>query len=333
MASQSALEILSTEIFEQIVSQIDEARDLTNFCLASRSIYQRAVPKLYQCWTYYGLVHTTKSLRSFLQTIIWRPDLAAHVRALDIREWGHCERVEDQYGCPWNPSAKFNKVYNDAEQRIKDWGHRPIDCEFEDDGAADEDYEDSDAQSYGSDSSVEGSDSSTEGTQEVELAQLLADQQHDIYSYLQYGSKHCSSNNELRTYWDNAMYLHVSEKLTPEALHILQSADIGFDLDRAVLLKHHASVYTETRNFAVLVAYLLASLPNLQHLYMVFPEPRYGSNDQDAIQRMLETSFETEENTMLEKLETLHIASALRESTPPSVEIGSNVCCRYRSGW
>ena len=84
-------------------------------------------------------------------------------------------------------------------------------------------------------------------------------------------------------------------------------------LDRHLLLKYHASIYTMTRDFAVLVAHLLASLPNLQHLYMVFPEPRFGRTEQNAIQRMLETSFEAPENTMLEKLETLHICSALRE--------------------
>jgi len=104
MASQSALEMLSVELFDNIVSQIDDIRDLSTLCLVSRTIYQRAVPKLYRSWRYRGtglIKHSQKSLRTFLQTVIWRPDLAAHVRVLDVREWCDCPTLETEVRCPW----------------------------------------------------------------------------------------------------------------------------------------------------------------------------------------------------------------------------------------
>ncbi|KAH8763497.1 hypothetical protein F5882DRAFT_383597 [Hyaloscypha sp. PMI_1271] len=101
MTGQSAFETLSTELFENIISQVNRPPDLNALCLVSRSIYQRVVPRLYHSWKYHGLQHSQKSLRPFLQTIIWRPDLAAHIRVLDVREWGDYPQLEYEQGCPW----------------------------------------------------------------------------------------------------------------------------------------------------------------------------------------------------------------------------------------
>jgi len=314
MASHSPFGMLSIELFEDIISQIDEPRDLSMLCLVSRAIYERVVPKLYQSWTYHGHEHSSKSLRNFLQTVIWRPDLAAHVRTLDVREWGHCRRLENEYGCPWSDESKWvNIMYDDAKEREKDWGHKYPEYLLEDDGATDEDYEDSDAQNYGSDSSEEFSDSDTEDRSDVEIQQLIVDREDEFYAVFRFTSRMCPSDNEMRTFWDRAMYLHLPETLTPEISHFLRTAAIEAGLDPDVLLKHHASVYTKNGHFAVLVAHLLASLPNLQHLFMVFTEPDYWTSEHKAIQMMLNQSFAEENNAVLQSLETLHISSALRQ--------------------
>ena len=92
MATGSVFENLSNELFESITDHIEEPRELSTLCLVSRAFYHRVVPKLYQSWSYRGLEQPTGSIRSFLQTILARPDLAAHVKTLDIREWGKCPR-------------------------------------------------------------------------------------------------------------------------------------------------------------------------------------------------------------------------------------------------
>ncbi|KAE9370888.1 hypothetical protein N431DRAFT_42898 [Stipitochalara longipes BDJ] len=315
MASHSPFETIAIELFEKIISHIDEPRNLSALCLVSRAFYKRVVPTLYQSWTYHGLKHSSKSFRNFLQTVIWRPDLAAHVRVLDVREWGHCPRLENQYGCPWTDEGEWvNIKYDDAKERDQDWGYRLANYLFEDDGAADEDYEDSDAQSYGSDSSEEFSDSDAEDGSDMDMDQLVVDRADDLYSILKSSSRICPSNNEMRAFWDRAMYLHLSATLAPDVSQHLQTAATEAGLDQDVLLKHYASVYTKNGNFAVLVAYLLASLPNLQHLFMVFTEPDYWTSEQKAIQRMLDESFKNEDNAMLKNLETLHISSALHIS-------------------
>jgi hypothetical protein len=116
------------------------------------------------------------------------------------------------------------------------------------------------------------------------------------------------------------MYLHLPETLTQEVSQLFRTVAIEAGLDRDVLVKHHASVYTENRNFAVLIAHLLASLPNLQHLFMVFTEPDYWTEEQKAIPRMLEEAFNNEDNQILQSLETLHISSALRQFKYPHVD-------------
>ncbi|KUJ17264.1 uncharacterized protein LY89DRAFT_718006 [Mollisia scopiformis] len=95
MAGNSPLEKLSNEIFDNIFQHITKASDLTSLCLVSQTIYHRSVPKLYHSWSYHGFTHSNKSLKFFLETVIRRPDLAGHVKVLDLREWGDCPKLED----------------------------------------------------------------------------------------------------------------------------------------------------------------------------------------------------------------------------------------------
>lgn len=315
MATQSSFELLLTELFENIITRIYWASDLGTLCLASRTMYQRVIPSLYQSWRYHGLQHSQKSVRIFLQTIIWRPDLAAHVRELDLREWGNCPELEYLHGCPWtDPFQWFNPPEYEIEERDKNWGYLFENYDFGKQEGTDEDYDDSDAQSFGSDSSEEYSDSDAKNVPEDELGALHASERGDVRELLIDCSKMCQSMHETRTYWDRALHVHFPETLTTEDSQFLQKAAIEAGLDRNVLLKHHASIYTKIRGMVVLIAHLLASLPNLQHLSMVVPEHEFWTAEQQAIQTMLENSFENENNAVLQRLETLHICSALRQS-------------------
>ena len=59
------------------------------------------------------MVHTTAQTFRHISSklsgnVIWRPDLAAHVQLLDFREWGHCPRLENEYGRPWDDQVMSN---------------------------------------------------------------------------------------------------------------------------------------------------------------------------------------------------------------------------------
>lgn len=232
---------------------------------------------------------------------------------LDVREWGNCPRLEDQHGCPWGtPNYEvFPEMDEDPTNRFSNYNFETYN------EGADEDYEDSDAQSYGSHSSADHSDSGAEDIPEEDLGPLPAWRKDDIYEILKSSSSICRSRNEIRAHWDRAMHLHFSESLTPEVSQILQTAAVDAGLDRDILIKHHASIYTKNRAMAVLVAYVLASLPNLQHLLMVFTEPGYWTPEEEAIQQMLDNSFEDEESVVLQNLKTVDICSALRQFNYP----------------
>jgi hypothetical protein len=233
---------------------------------------------------------------------------------LDVREWGYCPRLEDQHDCPWG--TPNHEVFLERDEPP---ANEFSNYDFETyDERADEDYDDSDAQSYGSDSSMDSSDSGAEDVPEEDSSPLPAWRKDNIYDILKSSSSICHSNNEIRAHWDRAMHLHFSESLTPEVSQILQTAAIDAGLDRNVLIKHHASIYIKNRCMAVLVAHLLASLPNLQHLLMVFTEPGYWTPEEKAIQQMLEKSFENEDGVVLQNLETVDICSALRKFSHPS---------------
>lgn len=96
------IEDLSNELFDNIFSYVTAQRDLNSLSRTSRTLYDRTVPKLYRSWSYHGLEEEgSKRLRRFLETIHWRRDLGAHVKELDIREWGDCPRVEEYVGNFW----------------------------------------------------------------------------------------------------------------------------------------------------------------------------------------------------------------------------------------
>lgn len=42
--------------------------------------------------------HSPTHLKRFVDTLNWRPDLAAYVLELDLREWGDCPMLEDYVG-------------------------------------------------------------------------------------------------------------------------------------------------------------------------------------------------------------------------------------------
>jgi hypothetical protein len=112
-----------------------------------------------------------------LQTIIWRPDLAAHFRVLDFREWGDCLQLEYEHGCPWtDPFQWYNNLMDDkTEERDEDWESQFRNYDFEKEEGTDEDYQNSDGQRYESDSSEEYSDSDAEDLPEDNLGQIVAD--------------------------------------------------------------------------------------------------------------------------------------------------------------
>jgi hypothetical protein len=134
--------------------------------------------------------------------------------------------------------------------------------------------------------------------------------------------------------------LHLPETLTPKVLLILQMAAEGAGLDQDVLLKHHVSIFTKQGDFAVLVAYMLASLPNLRHLFIVFTEPGYWRTEQKAIQRMLEDSFEYEDPGCYsaEPRDTANLQCSasvhLRSSTPIKLTHPFRYqCCQWSRVW
>lgn len=104
MADIPGLEGLSHELFASILSHISSQRDLNNLSRTSRTLYHRTVPALYHSWSYHGLAQNPSDNRpwkKFLETINWRPDLGAHVKEVDLREWGNCPRLEEYVGHFW----------------------------------------------------------------------------------------------------------------------------------------------------------------------------------------------------------------------------------------
>lgn len=97
MATNS-LETLSSELFDNILIYITTQHDLNSLSRTSKTLYHRTTPSLYRTWSYHGLQQEVQPLRQFLETLNWRPDLAAHVKELDTREWGNCPILSDYEG-------------------------------------------------------------------------------------------------------------------------------------------------------------------------------------------------------------------------------------------
>jgi hypothetical protein len=96
MENESHFEKLSNELFTNILQHITTMQDLTSLCLTSHNIYHRTVPMLYHSWAYHGLTHSNKSLRNSLKTIIRRPNLARHIKVLELRDWGKVPKCKFQ---------------------------------------------------------------------------------------------------------------------------------------------------------------------------------------------------------------------------------------------
>lgn len=52
-------------------------------------------------------------------TLNWRPDLAAHVKELDLREWGNCPRLEEYVGNFWEGYEERKEKEDKVEEEGK----------------------------------------------------------------------------------------------------------------------------------------------------------------------------------------------------------------------
>lgn len=87
MSTQIGLEMLSAELFSEVVHCVPELRDRLAVSMVSRSLYHKIIPYIYARWDFYGPKHSFKSLYCFLRTIIEHPELASLVQAADFRDW------------------------------------------------------------------------------------------------------------------------------------------------------------------------------------------------------------------------------------------------------
>lgn len=171
----SRLERLSNELFDTILLHLPSQRDLNSLSLTSRNLYHRTVPTLYSSWSYHGLHPSLlypvtkhyKPLRQSLETLNWRPDLAAHVKELDLREWGDCPRLEHYLGMMGGYDDRMKE-----EERLKRERQRGTlmdDDVFGEEGTRDEDDEND--SSHEDDESVEYSDDESD-FEDVENAEV-----------------------------------------------------------------------------------------------------------------------------------------------------------------
>ncbi|KAL2059909.1 hypothetical protein VTL71DRAFT_10064 [Oculimacula yallundae] len=124
------LELLAEEIFTLILSHVKTPAELANICQTSSHLCARVSPVLYSKFEYRGLRRERKRLRRFWLTVLWKPDLAASVKELDVGEWGKCPRLEDWIGV------------HDGEARVHDSEGSIPDIWDQSDGGSDEGDED-----------------------------------------------------------------------------------------------------------------------------------------------------------------------------------------------
>lgn len=300
MRPQNYLEALSNELWEGILHYLDEISDLRTLSLVSRGIYHRVIRRLYGSWKYYGLQHTSKSLRLFLQTILWRPDLAAHVQTLDIREWMHTPRLKQN----------SNEWYVEPEeiQELR-WRELPGESESDYEDEQDGDYVCSESESEGSDDDYdEYYDSDWKDEDERDLSQLHEGASESLYELIQKLWKTGVSRAEIGVLWDQLLFY--SDTLSAEELSILEAASLDLGDDENLLSAYHSSIHE--RSEFVLIAHLLCRLPNLRTLSIVLPEDGRCGDADFAIQRMLNESAHKPNTRILKNLETLYICGALR---------------------
>lgn len=100
MANITALEGFPGELINLIVCHLSIG-DQSRLSRVSRRFHILMIRCLYGSWSYHGLNHSSKSLHYFLRTVIQNPQLADCVGTLDLREWGDCPRLEDNYNPNW----------------------------------------------------------------------------------------------------------------------------------------------------------------------------------------------------------------------------------------
>ncbi len=334
MGTQSPLEGLSNELFDSILAYLNAPQELNNLSQTSRAIYHRVIPKLYHSWSFHGLKHTRNSLRIFVDAILWHPELAAHVQVLDLREWSEgdrpCPRLEDNLGSRyWDEEAPEDTIMKDVkpeniEQKECSWDGDGYDEEADgdyepsEDGMSDETEEESDFEG-----SIDSESAIDYVISEEEIKDVQVAKNHGcVYEMIQY---HTSSQTlpkqQIRGYWRQAILLigpehphghpHQPQASEIRRTKIIQQAALSHGLEENFLVDYRASILDNSED--KIISILLSKLPNLKTLYMVYPDQNFQFEGEGGdIQRMINKSFENENSTVLKRLQTLYMISALR---------------------
>jgi hypothetical protein len=281
----------------------------------------------------------TKPWRKFLETINWRPDLGAHVKEVDLREWGKCPRLEEWVGEFWSRAEE-----REAERREKEankerlgrergwlWGSEeeddddeedgdftPVDLNEGQDGIEDGDIEMGMATDLDSEEDEEYEYGDFEDLKPDELAFLgPATPQRDensesmflkIGKEMGFGESLCTSLSQLPCFESGSMmqFLRDNMALTsgPERTEtVLDYVEILFEKDEDKL-----------------AIKLLSKLPNLKRLFMVLPEDWAWHPEENVLHRWVDNTAGLKAAGILQQLETLYICSPMRKwssSRPP----------------
>lgn len=264
-------------------------------------------PKLYHAWSYHGLTDPKKSLRQFLQTILWRKDLAALVEEVDLREWGNeygdCPRLEDwtgddSYGKAWwkegEPKKEMSNEQREEEARLcqKRWDEEMANTD-DDEGNVDwvPETETDEGEDDSSGSDDEDGDEDDDSVQELEV-----------------------ESSEIE---DLQALTKTSFSSTTD---FLRAGALAMGLDDDFLIGYHCATDPQAgRDENVLIALLLSKLLNLKTLWMVMPEEQSGPPD---AMRSLKDRFVEDGNVIFGELENLIVCSTLRKSLVSPFYIG-----------
>ncbi|KUJ17635.1 uncharacterized protein LY89DRAFT_668939 [Mollisia scopiformis] len=291
--STNYLEDLSNELLDNIFQNIPSQRDLNSLSKTSRALYHRTVQELYRSWSYHGLQQEIKPLKQFLETLNWRPDLAANVKELDIREWGDCPRLEDHVGM-------YSEEEYEERERVKEVKRKEalrgtisddelIGEEGDEEDGRDEMYEESEGEeSEHSEAESEGDDYEEElEVDEVETLGPLRPLAYDTCL------GDCSHGREFA------------------------ARQIGRDSDLKILpewkdaVYHHSEIQRE-ENEEELVTLVLSKLPNLKTIWMVMPEVYLDwSYKENPFCQYLDNTSALASSGALQKLETLYVCSPM----------------------
>ncbi|KAE9381859.1 hypothetical protein N431DRAFT_476620 [Stipitochalara longipes BDJ] len=87
MANYNGLEVLSAELFSDVLDLLPALQDRLTLSLVSKPLYNKVIPYIYDHWDFNGYDHSFKSLYLFLRTMVENQVLASHVHIFDIRDW------------------------------------------------------------------------------------------------------------------------------------------------------------------------------------------------------------------------------------------------------